>query len=230
VPDGAFTEASLSYAPGVRLRLQPGDDCHAAIAAIGVYELPSSRLTARLARRGGLLVDVGANYGYYSAIWLANSSTNRVVAIEPSPPVAAALKHNLDSNGFAPRARILAVAADRQSGQRSFDVLTEWGTSSGRFATSGEGVEVPTIRLDELLGGEAIDLLKIDAEGADAWVVEGARSLFEAGLIRTVLFENHPVGCDRFGIDRDAAPAMLRSYGYKLRSLRDSNWIAEQPA
>jgi FkbM family methyltransferase len=175
-----------------------------------------------------MLVDVGANYGYYSAIWLANSSTSRVVAMEPSPPVAAALKDNLKSNGFAPRSRIYAVAADRQSGKRTFDLLPEWGTSSGRFAISGEGIQVSTIRLDELVAGEAIDLLKIDAEGADAWVLEGARGLFEAGLIRTVLFENHPVGCDRFGIDRDAASAVLRSYGFKLRHLRDENWMAEK--
>lgn len=62
-----FEKANLEFAPHIALKLMPTDIAHKAIAFLGFYELSASRRVAQLAKAGGLMVDVGANYGYYSS-------------------------------------------------------------------------------------------------------------------------------------------------------------------
>jgi FkbM family methyltransferase len=226
VPDSEFRDVAITYAPGMRMDLQPGDDSHGAMAATGVYERPSTRIVADLARHGGRLVDVGANFGYYTLIWLGSSPSNQADAFEPVPAIAGKLRDNLARNGVAGRARVHQVAADRAASKRAFQSSPGQQTSWGRLAPSGGNLTVDSVRLDEVLAGSQISLLKIDCEGADAWVLEGATGLFEAGSIETVLFENHPGGCENLGIDPTTAPSLLARFGYGLRRLRDGNWLA----
>ena len=60
----------LEFLPAVALSLtsNPG---HLAIWYCGFLELTLSRRMARLAAKGGLLVDVGANHGYFTSLWAA---------------------------------------------------------------------------------------------------------------------------------------------------------------
>ena len=59
-------------------------------------------------------------------------------------------------------------------------------------------VDVNTMRLDDFVEKyqieQDIDLLKIDTEGADALVLDGARKLFAKERVRMLIFENHQVG------------------------------------
>ncbi|HEV2033407.1 MAG TPA: FkbM family methyltransferase [Candidatus Dormibacteraeota bacterium] len=226
VPISAFESATLNYAPGVRMKLRPGDDFHSVIAAVGVYELPSSRLAAKLARQGGLFVDVGANYGYFTAIWLANSKETTAIAIEPSPRVADCLRANLEANGLLPRTKVFELAADRETSRRGFALSPGEQTCWGHLTNAQADLHVQTVRLDELVPDQHIALLKVDCEGADAWVIEGASGLLDRGLIAAILFENNLEGCEELGIDPNVLPQILRAYGYRIRRLRDANWFA----
>ena len=77
------------------MRLRPGDVAHGEIAFLGFTELGLTRVVAERARQGGLLVDVGANWGYFTLLWLAARADNRVVAVEASPRNLEALRENL---------------------------------------------------------------------------------------------------------------------------------------
>jgi FkbM family methyltransferase len=229
VPEAEFQDAALTYAPGIRMRLQPGDDSHSAMAATGIYERPSTRIVATLAREGGLLVDVGANFGYYTLLWLGTSPANDAVAFEPVPSIAASLRDNLARNGLAAKARVLQAAADTTTSKREFQSGTGQQTSWGRLAPSGGNLTVDAVRLDEILPQRQVALLKLDCEGADAWVLEGATALFESRSIGTVMFENHHGGCEKLGIDPQAAPRLLARFGFSVRALGDGNWLATKP-
>ena len=70
-----FDRALLSFAPGASMSaLLAGDVISCGIAVTGFYELDLSRRLSALAKRGGRLVDVGANLGYFSFLWLAARS------------------------------------------------------------------------------------------------------------------------------------------------------------
>src|SRR5712692_11705428 len=64
-----FVDASLHFAPGITMNLLPTDSAHCIIAFAGFYELALSRRIAGLAGFGGKMIDVGANYGYYTCLW-----------------------------------------------------------------------------------------------------------------------------------------------------------------
>ena len=90
-----YESSSLRFAPSVEVRLEPSDRMHGQIAFLGYYDKELSKIIARMGReKKGKFVDVGANIGYYSLLWVAQSPENEAVAVEPSPRVQSlARKH-----------------------------------------------------------------------------------------------------------------------------------------
>ncbi len=185
-----FRRAPLRLAPRLRMDLVAGDECHGVIAFTGVYELALTRLVVREAKsKGGLLVDVGANFGYYSLLWAGQGSECRVMAFEASPRVFRGLQHNIETNQLSSRVEpnFLAVS-DREEVLR-FEEAPAGETGSGRVATGG-GLEVAATTLDRALHhvGE-VAILKIDAEGHDFSVLCGAKDAFRRRVFRHVFWE-----------------------------------------
>ena len=215
-----FRDAPLDFAPGVLMDLLEGDEGHGQVAFTGFYELKLSRYLRRLGKNGGFMVDVGANYGHFSLIWAAQKSSNRVIAYEASPRNQPALRTNIAKNHFSERITLKPLAAGKQSGKMGFHLGPEEQTGWGGFALDGSRekiVEVPVVRLDEdLAGATPIDVLKIDTEGADTWVLEGAKGLLREKKIRHIFFEEHKGRMAKLGIQSGNATSYLLSMGYSV--------------
>jgi FkbM family methyltransferase len=228
-----FAAAELLYAPEIRVELVPTDFMHVEIAFTGCYERKLTNQVVRLAKHGGVLVDVGANIGYFSLLWAASAPANRVVAFEAAPRPGMLLKRNVARNGLADRITVHATALGAETGIMHFDLgpeaVTGWGGLS--LSANENTIEVHVQRLDEALPGAAIDLLKIDVEGADTWVLFGAERLLAEKRIKRIVFEqNHP-RMQRLGIDAAAAPEFLARLGYRAEPLAKAdanvvNWHA----
>ena len=221
-----FEAAELEYAPGTRLALQPGDISHGEIAFTGLYELGLTRRLVRLARAGGVLCDVGANFGYYTCLWAAQAAGNSVVAYEASERNHPALARNVERNGFAGRVRTFALAVGRRGGTLPFFPGPEEQTGWGGFASQSGSArrEVAVVRLDEHLAGlgvESLAALKIDVEGADAWVIAGAEGLLRARRIAHVFYEENKPCMAALGIAEGEAARVLEGCGYRVRALTD---------
>lgn len=227
-----FARAELALAPGVFLQLSPADAGHQPIALAGVYETRLSRRVAALARRGGVMVDVGANYGYFTSLWAAARPANRVVAFEASPRNIRALRGNVMANRLAERVTIHEAAAGREPGVLGFRLGPDDQTGQGGFVGAGERaeVQVPVHTLDDLhAAGEipdVVDVLKIDVEGADTWVLEGAERMLRARRIRHVFFEQFPQRMDALGIAPSRARTLLESCGYAVENFDADEWYA----
>jgi FkbM family methyltransferase len=219
-----FEAAELAFAPGTLLTLHPGDISHGEIAFTGVYELGLTRRLARLAGRGGVLCDVGANYGYYTCLWAALRRTNAVVAYEPSERNHPALVHNVERNGLAERVRAFPLAAGRARGELAFypgpDEQTGWGGFAGQ--PGGARREVPVVSLDEhlaALGVREVAVLKSDVEGADAWVIAGCERMLRERRIAHVFYEENKPCMAALGVAEGEAARLLESWGYAVRAL-----------
>jgi len=221
---GLYEAASLAAAPAISMRLQPGDEMHDCIAHTGLYETELTERISQHAKRGGLLVDVGANFGYFSLLWAGASPQNRVIAFEASPRNLPGLKHNISANGFDQRIRLEPCAAGKANGEMAFDPgppdQTGWG---GVAAQESDGmIHVPARRLDEALAGEArIDVLKIDVEGAESWVLEGAEKLLHEKRVRRIYFEANKPRLAALGMAEDVSHVLLRSMGYEITPVGD---------
>lgn len=190
------------------------------------YEKRQTRRVRGLLRRGDVFVDVGANIGYYALLAASIvGPEGRVVAIEPDPEHAALLERARDLNGFH-HLTVHAVALSDSAGTATLHRNEENRGNQSLLAdcVSKEGgtVEVETRALDDLLaevlGGRAVDVLKIDVEGAEARVLAGADRTLERDCPE-ILLEYWPRGIRAFGGDPHALLSGLTARGYAIRRL-----------
>lgn len=198
---------------------------HGEIAFLGYYEKKLSETIARIGREvGGRFVDIGANIGYYSLIWVAQSPENDAIAIEPSPQVQSLLRGNIERNGFGKRIEVVEAAAGKENGEVKFNMGPEdetgWGgvtdNEEGEVKEESEGtVRVAQRRLDEFVEGP-ISLLKADVEGAEKWVFRGAEDLLRSQKIERICFENNCVRAQRLGIGEQEPIELLERFEYEV--------------
>lgn len=223
-----FDAAPLKLAPGMHMRLSPNDLFHGQIALMGIYEEELTRWMGELSRSGGgLMIDVGANYGYFSLLWCAGRPDNRVHAVEASPGNVSPLRHNIATNHLAERVVLHEWAASNVEGTVDFDLgsAQETGWGGVVLQKTAQSITVPAHRLDRMFVGECVELLKIDCEGADSLVLEGAEGLLSEGRIKHVVFEENLPRQQALGIEEGRAVRWLEKLGYSCSLLETDPWI-----
>lgn len=218
-----YTHKELELAPGVFMDgLVPGDRISNQIAFTGRWGGHFGEVVLAKGREGGLMVDVGANLGYFSLLWAAAKSGNRVVAVEASPRNHPLLQRNIEGNAMQDRIRMLGCAVGREKGKLSFALGSEIETGWGGFTTRTDekSVEVDVERLDELLADEpVIDLMKVDIEGADTWAIQGCEALLKAKRVKELWFEENKPRMKRLGIERAEVMDFLAGCGYDVQPM-----------
>jgi FkbM family methyltransferase len=128
-----------------------------------------------------IVVDVGANVGTHTVFFAASVGRHgKVFAFEPQRIVFQALCANLALNGLA-NVHAIPAAAARQPGTivvPALDYESPLNFGGVGLAANGAGERVPTMTLDEL-PIDRCKLLKIDVEGMELEVLEGARTLID---------------------------------------------------
>jgi len=182
------------------------------IRSQGVWEADVMKLLARWLKPGSLFVDVGANVGFH-AVFAARLGA-RVVAVEPVPWTLELLRANVWRHGVAVEV-VEAAAADAAGTVR---VAHDPAHRSGA-AIGADGVEVRAARLDELVPAGAVDVLKVDVEGAEPLVLRGASAILARSplLAAIVEFRDEP---HAGGESPAEVLAFYESLGFELCLLR----------
>jgi len=149
----------------------------------GYWEMWLTIFFAKHLQPGMTVIDVGANFGYYSVLFGALvENTGHVYAVEPNPAVATRLRRSIDLNGFASRTTIVEAAAGAVHGAEVILYAPHGEPKNAMVVSSSDMVspqlgttyKVPQVRLDEVASGSPrIDFVKIDAEGAEEGVIAG---------------------------------------------------------
>ena len=147
-----------------------------------------NRLFKKLLKSSSLVVDVGANIGWYT--FLAAKNARRVVAFEPELQNLSFLRKSRKRNS-ADNVEILNYALSDRVGPVALSVSTKPGHHS-IVRDVGAQVLVQSTTLDEAFSTETIDLLKIDVEGAEPLVIKGASRLISEGRIKVIIMEWNP--------------------------------------
>jgi FkbM family methyltransferase len=231
-PDVNDREISLEFDKNLRFDLSKYDVSHQSIIFNGFYELRLSNSIMKMGKAGGVLVDVGANYGYFSCLWAAQNPENKVFAFEASPPNLGPLRNNVNRNKFNDRIEVVPIAMGKEEGVLKFDlVATDRQTSWGGLTIneSSTTVEVPADTLDSYAtkhGINKIDVLKIDTEGADTWVLYGAKKLLEQKKIGHIFFEHNLTRMRLLNIGIDEAKVFLQDLGYVVEQQSSTDFYA----
>lgn len=149
---------------------------HAAMAA-GTFEPEETELVRQLLQEVDLLVNVGANVGYYCCHAL--SLGKPVIAVEPIARNLHYLQTNIRDNGWSQQAEVFPVALGSKT-----DILQIWGGGTGASLIKGWAsipesyvTQTPVLTLDRVLGDAIQDkkpLILMDIEGAELMVLQGA--------------------------------------------------------
>jgi FkbM family methyltransferase len=204
-------------APGVRIRIRIDRDEELAYWA-NRYDLNDDvQVFASLLKPGMVVVDVGANIGMYTLFAArAVGPSGRVLAFEPVPALYDRLAGNVAATGVDSVSTYQVAISDRR-GNAPFHLGRSDSMGSLVRAQTSATIAVPTESLDDFLERQSItrvDMVKIDAEGAEMQIVGGMRRLL-ARTDRPVLFiEHNDLALRAAGSSAEELFATIVGYGY----------------
>jgi FkbM family methyltransferase len=208
----------------------PRSDLFARVVAQGSYEPGLAQLVRRHLDPRRDFIDVGANVGFYSVLAARSLPGRRVLAVEPNPEALRRLAANLARNGVEAAVTVFAGLASDGSGEAELNLIEgmEEYSSMGKIVHASVAgkvsarLKVPAETLDRLveLYGLEPGLIKIDVEGAEKLVLDGAI----ATLTRfrpVILCELSPALLGPMGTSAGAIVARLEGLGYRIVDAED---------
>jgi FkbM family methyltransferase len=158
---------------------------------------------------------VGANFGVMSVHMSRSAPAGAVHAFEPNPTTFKAMRANMKINRCY-NVRCVQAAVSSTVGQGGFTDTSDPGTN--KIDGSSE-MTVPLTTIDHYLEENsipAIDFIKIDVEGAEIAVLEGARVALKRGVIKRGMIEVCPGTLAQFGNTAPEIFDLLSGAGYEL--------------
>lgn len=190
----------------------------------GLSEYETADFVERVLKPGMTFLDIGAHIGEYTllAAQLVGSE-GKVYAFEPQPSLFPILAKNVKQNGLE-HVELNQTAVSNSEGKIEFAVASESSVSSIRNNASDESkyklIHVKSVSLDNFWSKHTgrIDLIKIDVEGAEKLVFEGAKRLMNLDSSQSPiwLFEYAPTAYTKFDYQAKDLLELLQTYGYKI--------------
>jgi len=196
------------------------------------HERYEADLVARLLENDDVFWDIGANVGYFTLV-AATALANRgqIIAFEPGKNAYARLTENISLNPYG-NIQTYPVAVSDKEGEAVLHVSGDIADSSASLFLSGGGQaghEVcRTVAIDQFLTAENLrppTLIKLDAEGAELAVLQGAKGLISQSP-PMFLMEMEEKTLKAASASKAAIRQFLSGYGYRAAHLRKGRWYA----
>ena len=153
---------------------------------IGTYEREVQTLFRRFVQPGTTVLDLGANFGFYSLLAARLVGPNgHVIAFEPMRSTLSILRRHFAINpALAERVTVIESAVGDADGETTIAFENDLASASIHpLDQVSHTLTVPIVRLDTLLQQSAIrapiSFAKIDVEGAEVDVLNGAAQLLD---------------------------------------------------
>jgi FkbM family methyltransferase len=197
------------------------------LAARGPLEPGLTKLLRSSLSDGMTFVDVGANFGWYSLLAAkAVGPSGKVLSLEPAPRTFALLVDNIRLNGLAETGIVTlhqAAASDEVGEQTLWVYPDESGHNTlGKPGQGAKAVNVPSIRLDDLLANETrVDWIKIDAEGWELHVLNGLKNAIRNYPALRIVIEFAPTLLQAAGVAPGSLLERIRDLGLSIHRIDD---------
>ena len=188
----------------------------------------------------GLVLDIGANFGYYT--FMSAAMGCRVVAWEPVPKFSAFLRYgllrNLFVNSVEHRERVVSSESGREL---TMEVPTTgiWGTAgiggkniaADQKKSGTEKVKAMSERVDDFVPPQKVLVMKIDVEGFEPGVLASSKGLLQGGKVENIITEYSPGVAEMnsdwaLAEDNPGKLLGLKQEGYSILHLNESFRVA----
>ncbi len=196
---------------GCRILIDTRNKQHLKIISHGVYEKAVGWAINEYLKPGEVFVDVGANIGFFTLLGCKIvGPKGKVYALEPNPVIYDMMDTSVFANSFGKRCETQNIAAFSEDGEMELTWDTA-GHGGGRLVThdkvtlDNNKAMVKLQRLDDILveNDRPISVIKIDTEGSEPYILEGASEILENNPNCVIIAEWSPRFVKSRGYDFD---------------------------
>jgi len=190
----------------------------------GYFEKNESLFIERIVKPGCAVLDIGANFGWYTTLCSRLCGSNgEVHAFEPVPSTLEELRYNIRLNQLESNIIVnnFALGHEETTAQiYLFEGLPHSHASLSNLGRSdGCPFSIQVKTLDEYarnyLRGKQVRFVKLDVEGAELNVLEGGINFFRTQKDLWMLFEINIETSNAFGYDQQSLIGALESIGFR---------------
>ena len=201
----------------------PDDPVVSLALAMKLYEVEETSYFRQNFTKGMTFVDVGANIGLFTSLAIRQGAS-KILAIEPHSESFGFLKTTIDKNNPLMSVSAEKVALGSQGGEGRL-YLNPFNKGDNRMNYSkelieGERVEIKT--LDSICaqyGINSIDFLKIDVQGSELGILQGAVGVLGNSRRCIIMTEVWPSGMEKAGYSSEIFSDFLTSLGFKVEKV-----------
>ena len=200
---------------------QMNDSVKKSLYLFGVYEPFETQLLKKITPKNGVVIDVGANIGYYT-LYLSKlvGRGGKVYAFEPEPKNYRLLQKNLQLNDANNVVLSKKAVAEKSGKARLYLHDTAGGHSIAREFDSY--IEIETVNLDDYLLDKRVSLVKMDVEGAEPLVIKGMLRLLNESKNMKIIMEFFPKAMQEAGYSFDDIATLLYNEGFSAYDIKEA--------
>jgi FkbM family methyltransferase len=177
----------------------------------GLHDFNDMFFLLHFLREEDLFIDIGANIGSYTVLAAAHVGA-ACISIEPSPSTFSHLKRNIALNNIEQKTEVLNIGLGSKKGIVNFTAALD---TQNHVATPGDTdiIQINIDKADNVFSGRKPALLKIDVEGFETEVLNGASEILSTPSLKAIIIELNGSG-DKYGYNDDLIHESLLTYGF----------------
>jgi len=203
---------AVPFVDSTRLLVQLGMTGATGNVYCGLHEFEDMAFVLHVLRPGDLFADIGSNVGSYTVLAAGAAGAN-CVSFEPLPATFVHLLDNIRLNNLESKVTAKNIGLGASSGSLTF---TSGLDCVNHVVAEREVVEnsinVPVSTLDAVLSGSTLTLMKIDVEGFETEVLNGAAETMQGPSLLAVVMELNGSG-RRYGYDEEKIHQRMLGWG-----------------
>lgn len=192
----------------------------------GHWDSNETRVLDKIIQKGFNVIEVGANFGVLT-LRMAElvGEKGKIFAFEANPHVSKYLKESVAFNQLGGVITVFEKAAGDTPGKAFLDFgIANIGGGHIASNASNESIATEIVRLDDAVQESHIDLLKIDAEGFELKILQGATNIIDRNVGHIILMlEFVPSLLKNQGTDPQALLQFLKDRGFSIWRIGKKN-------
>jgi FkbM family methyltransferase len=205
---------TINFVNDAQLLVRPGMTGATGNIYTGLHEFEDMAFVLHVLRTSDLFVDVGANVGSYTILASAALGA-KTIAFEPIPTTYGHLVDNIDLNGVHDLVTAHNIGVGAERGELIFtSSLDTVNHVLGAAESDIASTKIAVNTLDETLGESRPTVIKIDVEGFETRVIDGAGKALSRDTLLAVVMELNGSG-ERYGFDESTLHARMLGYAFR---------------